>query len=246
MIAWKSASLSRFSLGIWSGGGGTSLLCPRHRPWVRRGRGLRLLRPPLPLTCRSTVAAFVPPKNGSETQLKSWQRRQMGGNPIWSCCFKLYLRQGGFCETLDNGELCWRRTGWFSVSEWGHQIPGLPLCSGPGQTFYLEAFLNLSRGRNVTHGPVISPKIFQSLKNFWADIPWSFSKSGLGRCKSLSFDRCVNTAAVLWTLQMWLRCNRLNRKRLKTPVKNHFSASEPASAVVASFVGCVSASRMKR
>lgn len=44
----------------------------------------------------------------------------------------------------------------------------------------------------MTHGPVISPKIFQSLKNFRGDIPSSFPKSGLGRCKSLSFDRCVN------------------------------------------------------
>lgn len=37
---------------------------------------------------------------------------------------------------------------------------------------------------------------------------------------------------------MWLRCDLLNHKRmgLKTPLKNHFSASESASSIVASFV----------
>lgn len=118
-----------------------------------------------------------PRKPSWNTTGKLAAARQIHCNPTGNGCFKLYLRQGGFCKASDNGELCWRHTGWFSPFKWGHQIPAVPLCLVWGQTFYLEAFLNMSRGRNVTHGRAVSPKIFQSLKNFWADITSSFSKA---------------------------------------------------------------------
>lgn len=148
--------------------GGTSPFPPRPRPWVRRGRGLRPLRPPLPLTCGSTGAAFVPPENRRETQLKSW--RQMGGNPTWSCSLNSILGEAAFVKQRTMARSV---RGAALVSTFGARTPDTwpPLCRGPGQTFYLEAFLNLSGGRNVTHGPAASPEISRSLKNFWAHIP---------------------------------------------------------------------------
>lgn len=78
--------------------------------------------------------------------------RQTHSNSIWTGCFKLNLRQGGFCKPSDNGELCWRHRGWFSPFKCGHQIPAFSPCLVWGQTRFLKAFLNMSRGRNMTQG----------------------------------------------------------------------------------------------
>lgn len=107
---------------------------------------------------------------------------QIHCNSIWTGCFKLYLRQGGFCKPSDNGELCWRHRGWFSPFKWGHQIPAFSLCLVWGQTFFLKAFLNMSRGRNMTHGQRSSHSsqnisIAQEFLRRYSSRLWSSSKA---------------------------------------------------------------------
>lgn len=123
--------------------------------------------------------------------------RQIHGNSIRCGCFKLYLRQGGFCKPWDNGPLCWRHRGWFSPFKWGHQIPAFSPRSDWGQTFFLEAFLNTSSAPNAAQGwPIQLQKYWNgwtASQRIFLSVGWSVGRPAVTGSAKLSAEllRCV-------------------------------------------------------
>lgn len=185
------------------------------------------------LTYSSTVAGFVHSENQRETQLKTWQQNGRYIVTQSRLAALNYLGQGGFCKPSDNGELCCRHRGWFSPFKWGHRIPAFSLCLVWGQTFFLKAFLNMSRGRNMTQGQWAQSS--HSSKNIWIAqeflLQYSFCLRSLFKSRLCPKDHrnhvqpCnLITVKVCWavhrTLQMWRRRNLSNHKAMG--LKHHF------------------------
>lgn len=129
------------------------------------------------LTWTSTGAAFFSPDNRHERQLKSWQRHgrytvtQPGMAALNSILGKAaFVKRQTMVSSVEGTQVDFHL-----LSD--TRYPPFLCVWFEDKLFYLKAFLNMSRGRNVTHGRAISPKIFQSPKNFWDDISSHFSKA---------------------------------------------------------------------
>lgn len=116
------------------------------------------------------------------------------------------LGKAAFVNRQTMGSLL-RHWGWFSPFKWGTRYLAFSLCLVWGQTFFLKAFLNMSRGGNTTQVRERAPLIAQEY--FAVLLPSAeISKSRLRLCVCCP-ERWLQTRSVTWRggrrAQMWLR-----------------------------------------